>query len=169
MDNRNLGGGTGTLDGPFAAKYLLKSETLGAYIEFLVSKSAFGTSGDTITVGTESDEIRMNTTLLKENVADPLYASLLESITLGYTRVACALLDLGGFDPNTQSGQGRLGKVTDRQQRRSLFKSNPLHLACLQGEPYLVRKLLDKGRLRPCRNLDFLLHIAFAEHDSMII
>ena len=171
MDSRNLGGGTGTLDGLFAAKYLLKSETLGAYIEFLASKSAFQTIDDTITVGTEGEEIGVNSTPgynLKENVTDPLYVSLLESITLGYTRVACSLLDLGGVDPNTQSCQGRLGKVSDRQQRRSVFKSGPLHLACLRGDPYLVRKLLEKGRVCPCRNLGCLLDIAFADHDSMI-
>jgi hypothetical protein len=67
------------------------------------------------------------------------------NITLGYTSVASSLLDLG-VDPNSQSNQARLGKVTDRKQQRSLFKSNPLHLASLCGNQYLVKKLLQNDR-----------------------
>lgn len=133
------------MDGPFAAKYLLKSETLGRYVEFLVSKSAFRTIDDAMTA---TDGVETDTSSdynVKENVGHMLYASLLESITLGYTRLACSFLDLG-VDPNTQLGQGRLGKVSDRQRQRMLFKSNPLHLACLRGNPHLVRKLLKKGK-----------------------
>lgn len=63
---------------------------------------------------------------------------------LGYTTIASSLLDVG-VDPNSQSNPARLGKVTDRKQQRSLFKSNPLHLACLRGNPFLVKKLLQKG------------------------
>ncbi|KAL3815880.1 hypothetical protein ACHAXA_010270, partial [Cyclostephanos tholiformis] len=172
MDSRNLGGGTGTLDGPFAAKHLLKSKTLGAYIEFLASKSAFQTSDDAI-IGSDSDEFEMNTTpdhKMKENVANPLYVSLLESITLGYTRVACSFLDLEGFDPNTQPSQCRLGKVSDRQQRRRLFKSNPLHLACLRGNSYLVKKLLDKGCKAniPDASGSFPIHLACSRIEDNI-
>ncbi|KAL3781530.1 hypothetical protein ACHAW5_005427 [Stephanodiscus triporus] len=163
LDNRNLGGGTGTLDGPFSAKFLLKSETLGAYIEFLVSKSAFQTSDDAVTAidGNEFEPTYTSDHNVKENVLDPLYASLLESITLGYARVAGSFLDLG-VDPNTQHGQGRLGKVSDRQQQRTLFKSNPLHLACLRGNPYLVRKLLDRGckANTPDASGSFPIHLA---------
>ncbi|KAL3807178.1 LOW QUALITY PROTEIN: hypothetical protein ACHAXA_006033, partial [Cyclostephanos tholiformis] len=172
MDSRNLGGGTGTLDGPFAAKHLLKSETLGAYIEFLASKSAFQTSDDAI-IGSDSDEFGMNTTpdhKMKENVANPLYVSLLESITLGYTRVACSFLDLEGVDPNTQTSQFRLGKVSDRQQRRRLFKSNPLHLACLRGNSYLVKRLLDKGCKAniPDASGSFPIHLACSRIEDNI-
>ena len=79
----------------------------------------------------------------EEEIVDPLYDSLLESITLGHTRVACSLLDLG-VDPNVQVS-GSLGKISDRMQQRTLFKSNPLHLACARGDPHLVRKLLCAG------------------------
>ena len=147
MDSRNLGGSTGMLDGPFAAKYLLKSETLGAYLVFLVSKAAFQTSDDPITA-IDGDEIVMNTTSdsnANDIVLDPLYESLLVSITLGYAQVAYSLLDLG-VDPNMRVGQGRLGKISDRVQQRILFKSTPLHLACLRGNPHLVKKLLEKGK-----------------------
>jgi len=96
-------------------------------------------NGGSIDYNTESSHNK------REIVADPMYACLIEAITLGYTSVASSLLDLG-VDPNSQSNQARLGKVTDRKQQRSLFKSNPLHLASLRGNPYLVKKLLQNGK-----------------------
>lgn len=141
MDNRNLGGGSGTLDGLFATKYLLQSETLGAYHSFLVSKGAFRTSDVPSTL--DGDGHNSAPKMKEEDIADPLYNSLLESITLGYTRVACSLLDLG-VDPNVR-GSGSLGKISDRVQQRILLKSNPLHLACARGDPHLVKKLLCAG------------------------
>jgi hypothetical protein len=143
MDNRNLGGGTGTLDGPFATKYLLQSETLGAYHSFLVSKGAFCSSDDPVPSILDGDGNTSGPEIKEEKSADPLYASLLESITLGYTRIASSLLDLG-VDPNVRVC-GNLGKISDRVQQRTLFKSNPLHLACARGDPHLVRKLLCAG------------------------
>jgi len=140
MDNRNLGGG---LDGPFATKHLLQSETLGAYHSFLVSKGAFCTSDDPVPSILNGDRHPSGPKMKEEEIVDPLYDSLLESITLGHTRVACSLLDLG-VDPNVQVS-GSLGKISDRMQQRTLFKSNPLHLACARGDPHLVRKLLCAG------------------------
>lgn len=169
MDSRNLGGSTGMLDGPFAAKYLLKSETLGAYLVFLVSKAAFQTSDDPITA-IDGDEIVMNTTSdsnANDIVLDPLYESLLVSITLGYAQVAYSLLDLG-VDPNMRVGQGRLGKISDRVQQRILFKSTPLHLACLRGNPHLVKKLLEKGcKVNiPDASGSFPIHLACSRIES---
>ena len=154
LDSRNLGGPTGTLPGIFSPKYLLQSNTLGDFVEYLVSKSVFQTAEDAGIVR-NVNEAQMNDGDIdhntdsghneSESVADPLYESLIEAITLGYTSVASALLDLG-VDPNSPSNQARLGKVTDRKQQRSLFKSNPLHLACLCGNPCLVKKLLQNGK-----------------------
>lgn len=154
LDSRNLGGPTGTLSGIFSPKYLLQSNTLGDFVEHLNSNSIFQTAefagtvqnvneaeknDDDIDDSTDSGHSEL------ESVADPLHESLIEAITLGYTSIASALLDLG-VDPNSQSNQARLGKVTDRKQQRLLFNSNPLHLACLRGDPYLVKKLLQSGK-----------------------
>lgn len=154
MDSRYLGGSSGTLDGPFAAKYLLQSASLGDYVNFLNSEidcqSAFETRGVGGNALDVKDNSRVNNNVNsnldeKEGSADPLYECLIESITLGYTAIASSLLDLG-VNPNGLPNRGRLGKVTDRKQQRALFKSNPLHLVCLRGNPYLVQKLLSKGK-----------------------
>lgn len=142
LDSRNLGGATGTLDGAFAAKYLLQSHTLGEYVKFLESRldsqSAFEKAERS------DDRSNDNSQDVVKKATDPMYESLLEAITLGYTAVASSLLDLG-VNPNSQPSQGRLGKVTNRKHQRSLFKSNPLHLACSRGDQFLVGKLLSKG------------------------
>ncbi len=154
MDSRNLGGCTGTLPGIFSPKHLLQSNTLGDFVKYLVSKSVFQTAEDAGIVR-NVNKAQMNDSDIDHStdsghnesgsVADPLYESLIKAITLGYTSVASALLDLG-VDPNSQPNQARLGKVTDRKQQRLVFKSNPLHLACLCGNPYLVKKLLQNGK-----------------------
>lgn len=127
-NSRNLGGSTGTLEGYFAAKHLLKSSSLGDYVQFLDSNGAFGsTNEETLT----TTHVALEPNIANEDCKDPMYDSLIESITLGYTSIASALLDLN-VDPNSQPNQGRLGKVGDRRQRRAMFKSNPLHLACLR-------------------------------------
>lgn len=140
-DSRNLGGSSGTLEGPFAAKFLLQANTLGEYCEFLDTHSAF--CGDDQIVGTvRMTDIRPGDTPNSKE-PDTLFEGLIESITMGHVNVSMALLDF--VDPNIQPTKARLGKVTDRKQQRSLFKSNPLHLACIQGDALLVRALLDKG------------------------
>jgi hypothetical protein len=141
-NSRNLGGETGTLDGPFAAKYLLQAPTLGGYVDFLQSNSAFGhgqvplDNASTSKIGRE----------FSQQPRDNLYDSLLESISLGLTCIAVSLID-SGVDPNSKlmNKRLRLGKIKDRNQQRSLFHANPLHLACVRGEPLLVKKLLESG------------------------
>jgi hypothetical protein len=141
-DSRHLGGSSGTIQGPFAAKFLLQANTLGEYCGFLDSHSAFCN-------GEQKDD-----SVIKTGINHPggtgnpkhpetLYESLIESITLGHSNVCIALLDF--VDCNVKLTNARLGKVTDRKQQRSLFKSNPLHLACIRGDPKLVRILLAKG------------------------
>ena len=148
MDSRNLGGNTGTLDGPFAVKYLLEADTLGDYVKFLDSKLAFQTN-----VGNDSelneavtvDENIQSSNEQAEEQTDPMYGSLITALTLGQTSVASSLLDLG-VNPNSHPHRdSRLGKVKDRKQQRVLFKSSPLHLACAHGNPYLVKRLIECG------------------------
>ena len=90
-----------------------------------------------------------------------LYEALLQSTSSRFTNIAMALLDIGA-DPNIQESEGRIGKVTDRNTQKKLFRSNPLHLACLHGEPQLVQKLLNKGAKHNVPNASslFPLHLA---------
>lgn len=167
LDSRSLGGSTGTLGGMFATKYLLDADTLGDYVKFLDSKSAFQISTNKACSGINMDETNVldnhghrGDIPAKEESKDPLYESLIEAITLGYTSVASSLLDF--TNPNARPNQGRLGKVTDRNQQRALFKSNPLHLACLRGNPYLVKRLLSHGCKTCCPDAtgSFPIHLS---------
>eukprot|EP00804_Cyclotella_cryptica_P024822 CCRYP_001772-RA/>CCRYP_001772-RA protein AED:0.27 eAED:0.27 QI:185/1/1/1/1/1/4/3000/1114 len=149
LNSRNIGGETGTLDGPFAAKYLLQSPTLGDYVKFLHTHSAFEKHRSQRDVNTENFEEHPPETSPTDSVEyhkNVLYDGLIEAISLGLTCVAISLLDLG-VDPNISSmgGKLRLGKVKDRNQQRALFHANPLHLACVRGEPLLVKRLLAAG------------------------
>ena len=157
LNSRNIGGPSGTIIGPFATQHLLRSTTLGAYVDFLDSAldnppaNEAGENDGIIQDGNGNNKCESSVCSdhhEKETSADPLYESLVLAIMLGYATVASALLDLG-VDPNGMvtsiENQGRLGKIKDRKQQRSLFKSNPLHLACSRGDPFLVGKLLSKG------------------------
>ena len=158
-DSRNLGGGSGTLDGPFAAKFLLQAKTLGEYCDFLDSHSAFSRVEQQQEVSTmKPSEHSVDSDDSKQ--PDTLFESLIESITIGHTNISLALLDF--VDPNIQSTNARLGKITDRKQQRSLFKSSPIHLACIRGDPILVRSLLEKGckANQPDASGAFPIHLA---------
>jgi ankyrin repeat protein len=73
-----------------------------------------------------------------------LYEALLEAATSGQSIIAIALLD-HGIDPNLGDHSGRLSKVSDHNEWKRKFRSNPLHLACSKGNPELVKNLLEKG------------------------
>lgn len=155
LDSRNLGGSAGTLGGAWSVNHLLRSSTLGGYVDFLSSAIESQTDqrageGCETAHGWRAKEEsahshRSDADEIDPGAENPLYGNLILSITLGHFTVAGALLDLG-VDPNSQQSRGRMGKVTDRKQQRSLFKSNPLHLACSRGNPRLVKKLLSRGQ-----------------------
>jgi acyl-CoA synthetase (AMP-forming)/AMP-acid ligase II len=158
-DSRNLGGSSGTLTGPFAAKFLLQANTLGEYCEFLNSHSAFCNDGNGMEGGSGIKTADLNSGDTR-NQPVTLFESLVESITLGHSNVSKGLLDY--VDPNLQPIKARLGKVKDRKEQRSLLKSNPLHLACIRGDPILVRALLAKGckANQPDSSGSFPIHLA---------
>jgi len=171
LNSRNLGGSTGVLDGPFSARHLLEADTLGAYVKYLESKSAFQVNKESNGDGVSKVDDRQDDTTTnpneKEQSIDPLYEHLVEAITLGQTAVASSLLNLG-VDPNSMEHKGRLGKVRDRNKQRATFKSNPLHLACLRGNPYLVKRLLSCGckANSPDATGSFPIHLACSRIDD---
>ena len=171
LNSRNLGGSTGVLDGPFSARYLLEADTLGVYVKYLESKSVFQIDKDSDGDGvSKAEDIHSDTATNpneKKQSTDPLIEHLIEAITLGQTSVVSSLLDLG-VDPNSMEHKGRLGKVRDRNKQRATFKSNPLHLACLRGNPYLVKKLLSCGckANSPDATGSFPIHLACSRIDD---
>jgi len=58
--------------------------------------------------------------------------ALMDATMLGQTSIVISLLREGA-DPNFGSHKGRLGKVSNRLQRRAEISSMLIHVACSQG------------------------------------
>jgi acyl-CoA synthetase (AMP-forming)/AMP-acid ligase II/ankyrin repeat protein len=161
-DSRFLGGQYGVLDGPFKVVHLFTSKSLGAYIDWLDQNglclpratSAVGKASQNLSVtgntanqlvvigATEGNEAAADASSVRETESSQLYDALLQACTRGYSTIAKALLDVG-VDPNYGKHNGRLGKTSGRSVRKKVFRSSPLHLACLRGDPSMVQKLLE--------------------------
>eukprot|EP00980_Cylindrotheca_fusiformis_P010512 scaffold2331_cov126-Cylindrotheca_fusiformis.AAC.2 len=157
-NNRFLGGEFGKLTGPFDVVNLLRCENLGAYVRMLDSQNLCRPMGQK-THGDEPDKVAegshksanpsTSVTSHSENDRDSLisskalYEALFQATTLGQSSIAIGLLSIGA-DPNYDSHTGRLGKVKHRLKQRAQFRSSPLHIACLQGDADLTKKLLEK-------------------------
>jgi len=178
-DSRFIGGEFGALGGPFAVVHLLSARNLGAYVDWLdkhgvcesqvVERRKEGPAGS-IGVGNdnmpvEEESLPSSTTTTSDTLV--LYDALLQAVTARSTRIAMALLDIGA-DPNQGEHGGRLGKTSGRRDRKRVFRSGPLHLACLQGEPELVAKLLKKKAKynSPDASGLFPIHLAVASEFS---
>jgi ankyrin repeat protein len=159
MNSRNLGGETGTLDGPFATKHLLQFPTLGDYVSFLDAHSALANAN---MISTELPDSNSSPVESPDIDIDVMHSYLIEAVALGLTCTAAALLDLGVNPNTTLDGKSRLGKVKDRNKQRKLFRANPLHLACARGEPFLVSRLLAAGckANQPDAQGSFPIHLA---------
>jgi acyl-CoA synthetase (AMP-forming)/AMP-acid ligase II len=166
FDSRFLGGPLGELDGVFSVVNLLTSHTLGDYVDFLDSHGVGRKVNPRIDINASAanHESKINTSHhVKEE-----YEALLECIAKGRTSIAVGLLN-AGVNPNACNHGGRLAKVSSRNERKSLFTSNPLHIACTNGIPLLVRKLLRKGCKfnSPDASGMFPLHLAAASTSGM--
>jgi hypothetical protein len=165
FNSRTLGGKHGALDGPFAVRYVFQARNLGEYVSWLDSHQLcqradakeIDSRSDCVDVATPSVTDTCNATFDDQVL---LYDSLLEAITMNHCRIALALLALG-IDPALSEHGGRLAKVSGRLAMRKLFKSNPLHLSCMQGQPVLVRALLRLGYSckSPDANGSFPIHL----------
>lgn len=163
QDSRFIGGNYGALEGPFAVRHLYRSRNLGEYADWLDSQG--------ICASNEHDVVQDIPVLISERSDDHshsepvdgivLYEALLQSISLRFISLAMALLDIGA-DPNIKESEGRIGKISDRNTRKKQFRSNPLHLACLHGDPRLVKYLLDKGARHNVPNASSLFPIHLA-------
>jgi len=72
--------------------------------------------------------------------------ALMDATMLGQTSIVISLLREGADpNPNFGSHKGRLGKVSNRLQRRAEFSSMPIHGACTQGYYELIKALRQFG------------------------
>ena len=144
-NNRFLGGAFGKLDGPFDVIHLLRAKTLKEYVDML-DRNGIGLNHHEVEVALRVVETETASQQVDEETEQNsrLYDALLQATTLGHFAVAIALLDVGA-DPTFGEHGGRLGKVSGRREQKTIFRSSPLHLACLKGHPELVRNLLRKG------------------------
>jgi len=70
----------------------------------------------------------------------------MDATMLGQTSIVISLLREGADpNPNFGSHKGRLGKVSNRLQRRAEFSSMPIHVACTQGNYELIKALIQFG------------------------
>ena len=172
FNSRHLGGSKGTLDGPFNVTHLLRASTLGDYIDFLDSYGVCQRDERQIqhnSIGKDSNQtefftdapVKENITLNVKNQDETSFDALMEAIALGQTTVALGLLALG-VDPNSRDHGKRIGKTKDRNERRQAFRSNPLHLACINGNSILVQALIQHGCKcnSPDANGSFPIHLA---------
>jgi hypothetical protein len=159
LNARHLGGKFGTLDGAFSVKHLLSARTLGAYVDWLDTNGACGSTTDAII--SEIDEDRTstgkkrpiqfkeegNTVSAEEEEARMLYEALVNSTMQGHVAVALHLLGAGAnpnYSPKGEKVQ-RMGKLADKRDKKSIFQSSPLHLACIKGYDNLVAALIKSG------------------------
>ena len=145
QESRHLGGVTGTLDGPFQASHLLSANTLGDYVTFLDRHGVCqDLTKDLYLNPTPNQKSNETINLISESSHDKISRALIDATILGQTNVAISLLKEGA-DPNFGSHKGRLGKVSNRLQRRAEFSSTPIHVACAQGNNVLVENLIKYG------------------------
>ena len=153
---RRLGGKYGTLEGAFSVKHLLSAKTLGTYVDWLDSNGVCGGSTADAVVGDRDVKVSEKpikpdgddvTLPAEETEKRILYEALIDSTIRGHTFIAFHLLDAGA-DPNYfPKGQKvqRMGKLADKRDRKSIFQSSPLHIACAKGNYALVHTLVNGG------------------------
>jgi hypothetical protein len=147
FNSRTLGGKHGALDadGPFAVRHVFESRNLGEYVNWLDRHNVCQSKSvkDTSTTTVDKDALpKLSNSFGDDSMI--LYECLLEAISLGHIRIALSLLAFG-INPMLSEHGGRLAKVAGRMAMRSLFKANPVHLSCIQGQPVLVQALLAMG------------------------
>ena len=156
---RHLGGKFGTLDGAFAVKHLLSARTLGAYVDWLDTNGVCGSTADAINSEIDKDRTSTGkkqpmqfeeegvTVSAEEEEARMLYEALVNSTMQGHTAIALHLLAVGAnpnYSPKGKKVQ-RMGKLADKRDKKSIFQSSPLHLACIKGYDNLVAALIKSG------------------------
>jgi ankyrin repeat protein len=154
VDNsRFLGGEFGRLEDSFDVVRLMRAQTLGDFIDTLDSNNLCRGRGERTVEEDQEEEHNQtnnNGTVSDTSIASEedetqsqLYEALIQAATSGQTGTAIAILNVGA-DPNHGVHGGRLGKQSDRIAQKALFRSSPMHLACLKGDRTLVKKLLQK-------------------------
>ena len=159
VDNsRHLGGKFGTIGGPFAAAHLLRARNLGDYVDWL-DQSGSRWPDATMVIDASNQNSDALARIRNKNANGPseelsstqdveaaeLYDALLQAVASGNSIIAMALLDVGA-DPNLGTHTSRLGKVSGGiNSHKRVFRTSPMHLACLKGLPQLVERLLSKG------------------------
>lgn len=167
QNKRTLGGEFGAFDGPFNVSHLIRSTSLGSYVDFLDASGVFldncQKSASKISSEVELFSVAEIQYDDESNAQSQLFIALIEAITLEQTSVAISLLNEGA-NPNFAEHGKRLGKLKNgRVEQREKFRSNPMHIACVKGDDTLVGALIRLGACN-CKSPDssgsFPLHLA---------
>ncbi|GMH87833.1 hypothetical protein TrVE_jg6813 [Triparma verrucosa] len=92
-----------------------------------------------------------------------MYDCLIKCVTLGYLNLVKALIEVIGVNPNLNAHDGRIGKEGSRNVRKASWKSTPLHIACSNGRPEVLKYLLSLGTIKvltPDATGTFPIHLA---------
>ena len=144
FNGRELGGIYGILDDDtFSVRHLLRLN-LGEYADFLQSRNVCQETRNKKPIS--FDESATTPDSPQDNLSSPnLYDMLLQSILQDTPSVALGLLEVGA-SPNRQEKQKhRISTTRGLRERKAVFHSTPLHLACLRGDPRLVSALIRKN------------------------
>lgn len=141
-NSRNLGGAFGQLEGAFNASRLIQAKSLGDYVDYLDSCNDLSTAKIDETDSTVDNDVFDNEQSTHDTVL--LFDALVQAITKRQNVIAIALLKEGA-DPNLRNHGKRLGNTSGRIQQRDSFRSNPMHVACVQANVDLVRALLERN------------------------
>ena len=154
---RRLGGKYGTLEGAFSVKHLLSANTLGTYVDWLDSNGVCGapSTADAVDgnedfkdpekpIDPDGDDVTLSADEKEKRI---LYEALIDSTIRGHISISLHLLDVGAdpnYLPKGKKAQ-RMGKLADKRDRKSIFQSSPLHIACVKGSDALVLALVRGG------------------------
>ena len=179
-NTRFIGGEYGVVKGPFAVVHLLQASSLGAYVDWIDQHipdwSKTTQDGENSRIPNEicsrescEEAATSSASTLQQIEAAQLYDALMQSVTQSQTEISIALLDIG-LDPNFGKHEGRLGNTSGRNVGKKVFRTSPMHLACLKGLPEIVNKLIQKKSI--CKSPDasslFPIHLAAAGESGIV-
>ena len=142
-DNRFLGGDRGEFGGCFDAVHLITAPTLGDYTRFLESHQICSDNENGDNNVPPPPSIPSATTANTANtIDDRLSSALMDAIMTSSASFARAFLTLGA-NPNHNAHNGKIGKLSDRRERKKLWSSSAVHLACSRGDPVILQMLLE--------------------------
>jgi hypothetical protein len=168
-DSRHLQGQFGNFDEPWWQAKELMGREVGDWVAFVESSEGprdddpKGTAVDSSTSAvttSASSGITVATAEMTKSPSERLFAALVAAISSSQSSVAAALLEVMNVDPNLNAHDGRIGKVSDRRERKAQWSQTPLHLAAMRADLRVLAALLPRTKnwMSPDASAAFPIH-----------